>query len=173
MSKNLISLERVVDRILLIRDQRVLLDSELAQLYGVDTKILTKAVKRNTDRFPSDFIFQLTIEETGRLRFQNGTSNNDSSKRGGRRYRPYVFTEQGVAMLSTVLRSKQAVAVNIEIMRAFVEMRRMAEKHRDLSKRLDTLEQKYDSQFSEIFRILKSMILPPEEPRKQIGFKKE
>ena len=121
-----------------IRGQRVMLDSDLAQLYGVLTKNLNKAVKRNIERFPKDFMFQLTKEEYQNLRFQNGTSK---STHGGRRFMPYAFTEQGVAMLSSVLESKQAIAVNIQIMRTFVQVKQFALEHKDLTKRFAELEQ--------------------------------
>lgn len=121
-----------------IRGQRVMLDSDLANLYGVLTKNLNKAVKRNIERFPQDFMFQLTKEEYQNLKFQIGTS---SSTHGGRRYMPYVFTEQGVAMLSSVLESKQAIAVNIQIMRAFVKIKQFVLEHKDLTKRFTELEQ--------------------------------
>ena len=129
----LVPVERIESRILLIRGHKVMLDADLAGLYGVQTKALTRAVRRNLDRFPDDFMFQLDAEEFANLRRQAGTS----SQWGGRRYPPYAFTEQGVAMLSSVLRSKRAVLVNIEIMRAFVRLRRMLASHADLQRRLD------------------------------------
>ena len=121
-----------------VRNQKVMLDSDLAKLYGVLTKNLNKAVKRNIERFPQDFMFQLTKEEYQNLRFHNGTSK---STHGGRRFMPYVFTEQGVAMLSSVLESKQAIAVNIQIMRTFVQVKQFALEHKDLTKRFAELEQ--------------------------------
>ena len=121
-----------------VRNQKVMLDSDLAKLYGVLTKNLNKAVKRNIERFPQDFMFQLTNEEYQNLRFHNGTSK---STHGGRRFMPYVFTEQGVAMLSSVLESKQAIAVNIQIMRTFVQVKQFALEHKDLTKRFAELEQ--------------------------------
>lgn len=129
---------QIQDLIYTVRGQKVMLDSDLAQLYGVLTKNLNKAVKRNIERFPQDFMFQLTKEEYQNLRFQNGTSK---SAHGGRRYMPYVFTEQGVAMLSSVLESKQAIAVNIQIMRTFVQVKQFALEHKDLTKRFAELEQ--------------------------------
>ena len=129
---------QIQDLIYTVREQKVMLDSDLAQLYGVLTKNLNKAVKRNIERFPQDFMFQLTKEEYQNLRFQNGTSK---SAHGGRRYMPYVFTEQGVAMLSSVLESKQAIAVNIQIMRTFVQVKQFALEHKDLTKRFAELEQ--------------------------------
>ena len=129
---------QIQDLIYTVRGQKVMLDSDLAQLYGVLTKNLNKAVKRNIERFPQDFMFQLTKEEFQNLRFQNGTSK---STHGGRRFMPYVFTEQGVAMLSSVLESKQAIAVNIQIMRTFVQVKLFALEHKDLTKRFAELEQ--------------------------------
>src|SRR5262249_8137581 len=139
----LVPLERVERKILLIRGEKVLLDADLAQLYGVSTKRLNEAVKRNRDRFPSDFMFQLTVEEAEALRSQFATSKS----RGGRRYLAHAFTEQGVAMLSSVLRSKRAVQVNIQIMRTFVRLREMLASNAALAKKLDELERKYDRQF--------------------------
>ena len=132
-SQSLIPAERIERAILLIRGHKVLLDSDLAGLYDVETKSLVRAVKRNIERFPSDFMFQLAADEFDRLRCQFGTSNTGVG-RGGRRYRPYAFTEQGVAMLSSVLRSPRAVAVNIEIMRAFVRLRQMLASHAELAR---------------------------------------
>jgi hypothetical protein len=144
-----------------------LLDADLAQLYGVETKILNKAVKRNLDRFPEDFMFQLTAEEAETLRFQIGTSKK---QRGGRRYLPYAFTEQGVAMLSGVLNSPRAVKVNVEIMRAFVRLRQLMATHTDLACKLTALEQKYDEQFKIVFDAIRALMTPPEKTRKKIGF---
>ncbi|MBC8418775.1 MAG: ORF6N domain-containing protein [Desulfobacterales bacterium] len=162
-----ISIELIEQAILLIRGQKVLLDADLAQLYGVETKILNKAVKRNLDRFPEDFMFQLTTEEVETLRFQTGTSKR---QRGGRRYLPYAFTEQGVAMLSGVLNSPTAVRVNIEIMRAFVRLRRLLAAHTELAKKLSEMEKKYDKQFKVVFDAIRALMAPPEKPRKKIGF---
>ena len=162
-----ISIERIEQAIFLIRGQKVLLDADLAQLYGVETKILNKAVKRNLDRFPEDFMFQLTAEEAENLRFQIGTSKK---QRGGRRYLPYAFTEQGVAMLSGVLNSPRAVKVNVEIMRAFVRLRQLMATHTDLARKLTALEQKYDKQFKVVFDAIRALMSPPAKPRKKIGF---
>ncbi|MFH1951489.1 MAG: ORF6N domain-containing protein [Pseudomonadota bacterium] len=162
-----ISIELIEQAILLIRGQKVLLDADLAQLYGVETKILNKAVKRNLDRFPEDFMFQLTTEEAENLRFQTGTSKR---QRGGRRYLPYAFTEQGVAMLSGVLNSPTAVRVNIEIMRAFVRLRRLLAAHTELAKKLSEMEKKYDKQFKVVFDAIRALMAPLEKPRKKIGF---
>ncbi len=143
-----------------------MLDVDLAPLYGVTTKVLIQAMKRNRSRFPPDFMFQLTISEFMNLRSQIVTS----SSWGGRRTPPYAFTEQGVAMLSGVLRSVRAVKVNIEIMRAFVRLRRMLESHDDLVKKLDELEAKYDSQFVAIFQAIRNLMAPSGTSRKRIGF---
>lgn len=157
--------ERILQAIHLIRGQKVMLDADLAKLYGVETKVLNQAVRRNIDRFPEDFAFRLSDEEFADLRSQIVTS----SQWGGRRYPPYAFTEQGVAMLSSVLRSPSAVNVNIEIMRAFVQLRRMLATHEDLSKSLEELEERYDQQFRIVFDVIRKLMTP--EPRTpKIGF---
>ena len=163
--KAVILVEQIESIILLIRGQKVILDADLAGLYGVETKILNKAVKRHLDRFPKDFMFQLTTEEAENLRFQIGTS---SRIHGGRRYLPYAFTEQGVAMLSGILNSTRAVQVNIEIMRAFVRLRKMLSTHKDLERKLIALEKKYDEQFKVVFDAIRALMAPPEKPRKKI-----
>ena len=165
-SKSLVSAERIEKAILLLRKQKVMLDSDLADLYGVQTKFLVRAVKRNIDRFPADFMFQLSKEEFDDLRFHFGTS----SDWGGRRYPPYAFTEQGVAMLSSVLRSQRAVQVNIEIMRAFIRLRQMLASNAELARKLDELEKKYDAQFKEVFEAIRQLMTPPEPKRRPIGF---
>ena len=164
-----VSLETIKAKIFLVRGHKVLVDSDLASMYGVETKNLNKAVKRNTTRFPADFMFQLTDEESESLRFQIGTS---SGHHGGRRYNPYVFTEQGVAMLSSILNSDQAVQVNIAIMRSFVQMREFAASNRAIAKRLDDLEQKYDSQFRVVFDAIRELMQPPARKSRKIGFTK-
>lgn len=157
--------------ILTLRSHRVLLDSDLAALYGVETKQLNRAVKRNLDRFPDDFMFQLTGEEVEALRCQFGTSNEG---RGGRRYRPYVFTQEGVAMLSSVLSSPRAVQVNIAIMRAFIRLRRMVLSVDELAHKVAALERGYKQhgeQFDVVFKAIRQLMAPPPEPpRKKIGF---
>ncbi len=168
MRHELIPVERVVSAILAFRRQRVLLDADLAALYGVDTKALNQAIRRNRARFPADFMFQLTEVETARLRSQTVTS----SSHGGRRTRPYAFTEQGVAMLSSVLRSPRAIAVNIEIMRAFVKLRRLVDSHADLTRKLGLLERKYDGQFRLVFGAIRKLVTPPLAPRRRIGFRR-
>ena len=158
---------QVERRILLIRGQKVMLDADLAELYGVPTKSLNLAVKRNAERFPEDFMFQLTGDEAAGLRFHLETSK---SGRGGRRYRPYAFTEQGVAMLSSVLRSLRAVQVNIAIMRTFVRLREMLLSHADLARKLAALENKYDAQFKVVFDAMRELMQPSTPPRREIGF---
>ncbi|HOW97089.1 MAG TPA: ORF6N domain-containing protein [Kiritimatiellia bacterium] len=156
--------------IYLLRGQRVMLDSDLATLYGVKTKELNKAVSRNRDRFPADFVFPLAREEVARLRFQIGTSNEG---RGGRRYRPYAFTEEGVAMLSGVLRSERAVHVNVAIMRAFVRLRGLLAAHHELAAKLTELERRVASNeegIQTLFEAIRQLMSPPEPTRKQIGF---
>lgn len=159
---------RIEQHILLIRGQKVMLDSDLAALYGVETFNLNKAVKRNMERFPADFMFQLDRDEYENLRFHFGIS---SSVHGGRRYLPYVFTEQGVAMLSSVLRSPRAIMVNVEIMRAFVRLRRMLAANKDLARRLEELEKKYDAQFKIVFDAIRQLMAPPGPPTESIGFR--
>jgi hypothetical protein len=150
-----------------IRGEKVILDSDLAALYGVETRVLMQAVKRNISRFPPDFMFSLSDAEIRNLKSQIVTS----SSWGGKRKTPYVFTEQGVAMLSSVLRSERAVQVNIAIMRAFVQLRRMMLSHRDLTQRLDEMEKKYDEQFKLVFQALHQLMTPPEPGEKgKMGF---
>jgi len=164
--KALIPIEVIERKIYLIRGHKVILDEDLAELYNVATKVLVQAVKRNIDRFPDDFMFQLNDQEVRVLRSQIVTS-----RWGGRRYAPYVFTEQGVAMLSSVLRSDRAVEVNIQIMRTFVKLREMIASHKDLAGRLDELEKKYDTQFRVVFEAIRQLMLQPEPKKKRrIGF---
>jgi ORF6N domain len=153
-----------------LRGHNVMLDADLAELYGVEVKVLNQTVKRNAERFPADFMFQLTADETTRLRSQIVTSKPG---RGGRRYLPFAFTEEGVAMLSSVLRSERAVRVNIEIMRAFVRMRRLVVDHKDLSERFDALEVRYDGQFKVVFQAIRRLMAPRRRRRKTIGFRPE
>jgi len=167
----LVPAERIEGAILPIRGQKILLDMDLAALYRVATKVLLQAVKRNRRRFPDDFMFQLTKEELEEWRSQIVTSNPGA--RMGLRRRPYAFTEQGVAMLSSVLRSERAVRVNIEIMRAFVRMRQMLAAHAELARKLDALEKKYDAQFKVVFDAIRRLMAPPQPPRGKIGFGRE
>ena len=165
-----ISVSRIEQKIYVVRGQRVMLDADLAGLYGVKTKILNKAVKRNLDRFPEDFMFQLNNQELEHLRFQNGTSKIG---RGGTRYLPYAFTEQGVAMLSGVLTSPRAIKVNVEIMRAFVRLRQVLASHRELARKLEELERhlrNHDEQIEAIFDAIRQLMTRPEPDRKKIGF---
>jgi hypothetical protein len=172
-----IATERIEARILLIRGEKVLLDTDLAELYGVETKVLNQAVRRNSERFPEDFMFQLSAEESENLRLHFGASSlrsqfvTSNARRGGRRYNPLAFTEQGVAMLSSVLRSERAVQVNIAIMRAFVKLRAMLASHGDLARRLNEMEKKYDAQFKVVFDAIRELMKPPEKPRRRIGFR--
>ena len=168
-------------RILILRKQRTLLDSDLAELYGVQTKVLVQAVKRNMTRFPQDFMFQLTTDEFAALKSQTVTSN---AGRGGRRTAPYAFTEQGVAMLSSVLSSPRAIGVNIEIMRTFVRVRELSATHSELANRLSELEEKTESismqhdnfsrntrnQLKQVFDALRELMTAPEAPKRPIGF---
>jgi hypothetical protein len=175
MAKQL-SPERIEQAILLIRGHRVLLDADLALLYGVSVGRLNEAVKRNLHRFPGDFMFQLSESEFHNLRAQDGNLNLksqfaiSSSDWGGRRHPPYAFTEQGVAMLSSVLRSKRAVEVNIEIMRTFVRLRQLLATNVELARKLEALEKKYDAQFKVVFDAIRQLMRPPEPKKRKIGF---
>ena len=179
--------EKIAPLVLYLRHEKVILDSDLAELYGVDTKRLNEAVKRNFDRFPADFMFQLTEDEMETLRSQFATSKTArptfksqtviSSSRGGRRTLPYAFTEQGVAMLSSVLRSPRAVEVNIAIMRTFVQLRRLMDSNELLAEKIEALEQKYaqhDQQFQLVFDAIKQLISADTgakaQPKREIGF---
>jgi hypothetical protein len=164
----LIPAERIERAILLIRGEKVLLDRDLAELYGVETRVLVQAVKRNLRRFPADFMFQLSKEEFENWRSQFVISN-PGSKMGLRR-RPYALTEQGVAMLSSVLHSDRAIDVNIAIMRAFVRLREMLASHADLARRLDELERKYDQQFAVVFQAIRELMKPPTAKPNEIGY---
>jgi ORF6N domain len=171
IQKNLAPLAGVEGMIHLIRGQKVMLDADLARLYGVETKNLNKAVKRNRDRFPADFMFQLESQEVANLRFQFGTS----SSHGGQRYLPFVFTQEGIAMLSGVLNSSRAIRVNVEIMRAFVRMRGFLLSENDLPRRLAELEKKYESHdeaIQEVFFAIKKLMSPRPRrgPKREIGF---
>jgi len=165
-SAALIPSARIEQAILLIRKQKVMLDADLAALYGVETGQLVRQVKRNIDRFPGDFAFQLTRKEFTDLKCQTGIS----SSWGGRRTPPWAFTEQGVAMLSSVLRSHRAVQVNIEIMRAFVRLREILATHAELARRLDELEQKYDKQFAVVFDAIRQLMTPSQPSPPEMGY---
>ena len=169
MSKEIIPVERTAHLNFVFRGQKAVLDSDLPALYGVTTGNLNKAVKHNTERFPSDFMFQLTAEEADDLIFQTGRSKG----RGGRRHRPYAFTEQGIAMLSSVLNSDRAIRVNIAIMRAFVKLRQMLETNRGLAQKFSELERhvgKQDEEIAAILEAIRQLMAPPEKPRREIGF---
>ena len=166
MAQQIIPVERIERTILLIRGQKVMLDADLAELYGVETRALVQAVKRNIGRFPEDFMFQLSAGEFADLRSQIVISSW-----GGRRSPPYAFTEQGVAMLSSVLRSRRAAMVNVEIMRAFVKLREMLTSHKDLARKLAALERKYDAQFKIVFDAIRQLMAPPPAKKKKpIGY---
>lgn len=174
-SVELVPLPAIRQRILFVRERHVMVDEDLAALYGVETRRLIEQVKRNQERFPPDFMFQLSKGEAAALRSHSARS---TPGRGGRRYAPYVFTEQGVAMLSSVLRSKRAVAVNIAIMRAFVELRRAAASYAAIERRLDELERetqtrlgRHDQQLEAIFNALRQLISPPPRRKHPIGFR--
>ena len=162
-------LDRVERRILLLHGHKVMLSTDLAELYGVSPKVLVQAVKRNLERFPQDFMFQLTPEEARALRSQIVTLETGRGKYA--KYLPYAFTEQGVAMLSSVLRSRRAVLVNIAIMRAFVRLRELLATHKDLARRLDDLERKYDVQFKAVFDAIRELMKPADPPKRRIGFR--
>ena len=167
---SVVPIESIARKIIFLRGEKVLLDSDLAELYDVETGALNRAVKRNADRFPEDFMFQITGEEAELLRCQTGISKPG---RGGRRYLPYAFTEQGVAMLSSVLNSKRAIEVNIAIMRAFVHLRKVIASHDKLSKKLAELEQHledHDESIEAIFEAIRQLMTPPKKSRKRIGF---
>ena len=166
----LVPIELIASRIYLIRGVKVMLDRDLAELYGVETGALNRAVKRNAERFPEDFMFQLTGEEAELLRCQTGISKPG---RGGRRYLPYAFSEQGVAMLSSVLNSKRAIEVNIAIMRAFVQLRKTLDSHVELARKLADLEKRFEShdeQIQAIFEAIRQLMAPPDKKVKKIGF---
>jgi hypothetical protein len=168
--KSLVPVERIEKAILLIRGQKVMLDADLAALYGVETRVLVQAVKRNIERFPDDFMLQLNGEEVDSLRSQIVTLKKGRGQHS--KYLPYAFTEQGVAMLSSVLRSRRAIQVNIEIMRAFIRLRQMLASHVELARKLDALEKKYDAQFKQVFEAIRQLMIPPEPKRRPIVFRK-
>ena len=185
MSKEIIPAEQIALRIRHFRGEKVLLDFDLAALYDVETRILNQAVRRNADRFPADFMFQLTSEEAEKLSqvvtpsvAGHDVSNSSqivmsSGKYRGKRYRPYAFTEQGVAMLSSVLNSESAVKLNIAIMRAFVQLRRALEANRELARKFSELERridKHDSEIAAILEAIRQLMAPPAKPRREIGF---
>jgi len=184
MNKEIVPADQIASRIRNFRGEKVLLDFDLAALYGVETRVLNQAVKRNADRFPSDFRFQLSVEETEmisqRVTSSAGQTVSDSSqivmspgKHRGKRYRPYAFTEQGVAMLSSALNSERAIKVNIAIMRAFVKLRQILDTNREFAKKFSELEQrvgKHDEEIDAILEAIRQLMAPPGRPRREIGF---
>jgi hypothetical protein len=168
--KSLVPVEKIEKAILLIRGQKVMLDADLAALYGVETRVLVQAVKRNIERFPDDFMLRLNREEVDSLRSQIVTLKKGRGQHS--KYLPYAFTEQGVAMLSSVLRSRRAIQVNIEIMRAFIRLRQMLASHVELARKLNALEKRYDAQFKQVFEAIRQLMIPPEPKRRPIGFRK-
>ena len=184
MNKEIVPADQIALRIRNFRGEKVLLDFDLAALYGVETRVLNQAVKRNADRFPSDFMFQLSVEEaemrSQRVTSSTGQTVSDSSqivmspgKHRGKRYRPYAFSEQGVAMLSSVLNSERAIKVNIAIMRAFVKLRQILETNRELAKKFSELERrvgKHDEEIDAILEAIRQLMAPPDRPRREIGF---
>jgi hypothetical protein len=161
-ASSVISVERIASRIFLIRGEKVMLDSDLAELYHVETKNLNKAVKRNSRRFPEDFMFQLTAEEFDALRFQIGTSKG----RGGRRTLPFAFTEQGVAMLSSVLHSDRAADVNVAIMRTYVRLREILATHRDVARKVE----EHDKHIANLYKLVEKLLMLPEPKKNPIGY---
>ena len=165
MAKSLIPQEVIAGKILFIRKKNVMLDKDLAQMYGVETRQLTRQVRRNIDRFPEDFMFQLSKEEFDSLKCQFGTSSW-----GGTRKLPIAFTEHGILMLSSVLNSKRAIQVNIQIMRIFIKMKEMLLDYKELQKKIEHIEKKYDEQFRIVFDTIKQLIIEEQKPKKTIGF---
>jgi len=165
---SLIPSERIEKSIYLIRGEKVMLDSDLASLFGVETKNLNKAVKRNLARFPAEFMFQLNYQEVAALRFQIGTAKDG---RGGRRTMPYVFTEHGTIMLATILNSSVAVKASIQIIKAYVNLRQLLSTHKDLARKIESLESKYDTQFKVVFDAIRELMAPAaDKKKKKIGF---
>jgi phage regulator Rha-like protein len=160
--------EVIEHKILFIRGKKAMLDRDLAQLYGVTTSNLNKAIRRNTERFPEDFMFQLSKKEFENLKFHFGISSW-----GGTRKLPFAFTENGVAMLSSVLNSERAIKVNIQIMRIFTKLREMLMTHKDLKEKIEAMEKRYDYQFKIVFEAIKQLLEPPEKTKKKIGFLRE
>lgn len=162
---NQVSKTEIEKCILIVRKQKVMLDQDLARIYGVETKTLNRAMKRNSDRFPSDFMFQLSESEFENMRYQFGTSRSW----GGRRHLPYVFTEHGAWMLGNILNSPTAVEASIQVVRSFIRLREMIVSHSELSRKLSDLEKKYDSQFKVVFEAIHQLMVVPEIPPKKVG----
>jgi len=168
---NLVPVEVIESKIYMVRGRKIMLDRDLAKLYGVKTKVLNQAVKRNKARFPEDFMFQLTKEEAEEILLFSSRSQLVTLKRGQNiKYLPYAFTEQGVAMLSSVLNSERAIQVNIQIMRTFAKLRQILATHEELRRKIEDLERKYDQRFKVIFDAIKALVRPPEEKKLKIGF---
>jgi phage regulator Rha-like protein len=168
---NLVPIEVIESKIYMVRGRKIMLDRDLAKLYGVKTKVLNQAVKRNKARFPEDFMFQLTKEEAEEILLFSSRSQLVTLKRGQNiKYLPYAFTEQGVAMLSSVLNSERAIQVNIQIMRTFAKLRQILATHEELRRKIEDMERKYDQRFKVIFDAIKALVRPPEEKKLKIGF---
>lgn len=168
-TKSIMPDERIIQRIFLVRDEKVMLDFHLAELYQVETRALKQAVKRNSERFPEDFMFELTTKEIDLMVSQNVIPSKKYL--GGAL--PYAFTESGVAMLSSVLKSKRAVSVNIAIIRSFILLRKIAANYKEIMDKLNELENRYDNKFKEIYKAINYLINPPDKVRRQIGFKRK
>jgi hypothetical protein len=173
MSQEIVSNQRIINKIFLIRNKKVMFDFDLAEMYGAETRVLNQAVKRNIERFPDDFMFQLDEKEFKIWESTILKSQIVISSWGGRRHIPYVFTEQGVAMLSSVLNSKTAIKVNIQIMRTFTKLREILLSHKDLREKLEKMEDKYDQNFKVVFDAIKRLLDKDEKPVTEIGFKCE
>jgi hypothetical protein len=176
--KELIPVEMIEKKILLIRGERVMLDADLSELYGVTTKRLNEQIKRNSDRFPADFAFQLTSEEWDSLKELNNESNRSQIATGSQKHRdprflPWVFSEHGAIMAATVLNSKQAVAMSVYVVRTFIRLRQMLSTHKDLARKLVDMEKKYDSQFKVVFDAIRQLMSPPVLKKGKIGFRRE
>jgi hypothetical protein len=168
MSKSIIPSENIINKIYVFRDQKVMLDSDIAELYQVETKRLNEQVKRNINRFPESFMFQLTKEEWIELKSQNATSSW-----GGRRSEPFVFTEHGILMLSSVLNSDIAIKMSVQIIETFVQLRKLANNYEEIMQKIRQMESQYNNQFSEIYQALQQLLSKPKEtPRPKIGYKK-
>lgn len=176
--KELIPTEIIEKKIYFIRGEKAMLDSDLSELYGVTTKRLNEQVKRNSDRFPADFAFQLTSEEWANLKALNIESNRSQIATGSQKHRdprflPWVFTEHGAIMAATVLSSKQAVAMSVYVVRTFIRLRQMLATHKDLARKLADMEKRYDSQFKVVFDAIRQLMTPPEKPKRKVGFRRE
>jgi phage regulator Rha-like protein len=167
---DIIPVERIERKIYFIRRQKVMIDRDLAELYGVETRVLNQSVRRNIKRFPEDFMFHLSKEETDIWKSQIVITNKE---RMGLRRRPYAFTQEGIAMLSGVLNSERAIQVNIEIMRTFVKLRKMLASNAGLARKLKDLEKKYDERFAVVFEAIQALMDPPEKKKRKIGFSRE